>query len=420
MKTLTMGSEASRGEQFLSLYSSVAIFLLGAVALVVPSGYSLGSGLLLLGSFSLLFRRPSLALRKEDWLIIAVLLAYMAADILEIWLDGQPSRELDKASRFLFAIPALLLLLAYPPRAAYMWAGLAVGGFATGSWAVWQKLFEGVTRAEGFTNTINFGNLSMLMGVLCLAGLGWAMAQRYPRLWVGILLMGALGGVLGSFLSGSRGGWIGIPFVMLVLYRAYGSYLSGRWLAGILASLFIGAAIVLTTPQLGVQARITQATDQLVDFVEKGNVHSSVGVRLKMWHTAIELIPEKPLLGWGELGYAQARDDLIDQGFVGPWIERYGHVHNDFLDAWLKQGILGLLALLALYLVPLKLFAQRLQSQDLVLRSFAVAGMLLPVAYIDFGLTQVFLAHNSGVMMYAFWLVVLWASMRNYEHVALK
>ena len=34
--------------------------------------------------------------------------------------------------------------------------------------------------------------------------------------------------------------------------------------------------------------------------------------------------------------------------------------------------------------------------------------MLLPVTFMDFGLTQVFMEHNSGVMMYAFMLAVLW------------
>jgi O-antigen ligase len=56
----------------------------------------------------------------------------------------------------------------------------------------------------------------------------------------------------------------------------------------------------------------------------------------------------------------------------------------------------------------LRLFARHFSEPDLTKRSIAVAGVLLPVTYIDFGLTQVFLSHNSGVMMYAFWLAVLW------------
>jgi O-antigen ligase len=59
-------------------------------------------------------------------------------------------------------------------------------------------------------------------------------------------------------------------------------------------------------------------------------------------------------------------------------------------------------------------FARYMSASDLELRSLAVAGVLLSVAYIDFGLSQVFLAHNSGVMMYAFWLAVLWGCCRTF------
>lgn len=38
---------------------------------------------------------------------------------------------------------------------------------------------------------------------------------------------------------------------------------------------------------------------------------------------------------------------------------------------------------------------------------------MLPVAYIDFGLSQSFFSHNSGVMIYAVWLVVWWGCYRN-------
>src|SRR5690554_5147795 len=77
-------------------YTSVAVFLLGAIALVVPSGYSVGAVLLLLGSTWLLVARPSLGLTRQDWLVIAALGAYAAVGMMEAWLDGQGSRGLDK------------------------------------------------------------------------------------------------------------------------------------------------------------------------------------------------------------------------------------------------------------------------------------------------------------------------------------
>tara|TARA_R110000796_G_scaffold200418_1_gene316430 strand:- start:43 stop:681 length:639 start_codon:yes stop_codon:yes gene_type:complete len=203
----------------------MSVFLLSAIALIVPSGYSLGAVMLFLGSVVLLVKQPVLGLKRQDWLVITALVAYASIGILEVWWDGQGSRGIDKPIRFILAVPAMLLIMAYPPRLSWLWSGLAIGAIAAGSWAGWQKLAEGVVRATGYTHVIQFGNLSMLMGVLCLAGLGWAAVQPHRKTWGALLLVGAVAGILGSLFSGSRGGWVGLPIVLLVLYQGYGRHL---------------------------------------------------------------------------------------------------------------------------------------------------------------------------------------------------
>jgi len=38
----------------------------------------------------------------------------------------------------------------------------------------------------------------------------------------------------------------------------------------------------------------------------------------------------------------------------------------------------------------------------------AVGGLLIPVAFIDFGITYAFFAYPVGVAVYASWLLLLW------------
>ncbi|MFB9867346.1 O-antigen ligase family protein [Vreelandella sulfidaeris] len=394
----------------LRLYTSLAVFLLGAIALIVPSGYSVGAVMLLLGSIALLYKRPALGLNRRDWLVIAAMLAYAAVNMLEVWWDGQSSSGLDKPSRFLLAVPAMLLIMAYPPRLSWWWSGLALGALGAGGWAGWQKFFEGVGRATGYTYVIQFGNLSMLLGILCLAGLGWAAVQPHRRFWVAFLLVGSLAGVLGSLFSGSRGGWVGLPFVLLVLYRGYGRQLPGMLKVGALLLVLVGGLMMYLLPQTGVQLRVHEAFNDVSLYISEGNPDTSVGARFEMWRGAYHLIVEKPLTGWGDNGYQQGMQALADKGVVDEVVTQFGHAHNEFIDAFAKRGVIGLAVLLALYLIPMRLFATQLTSKDFELRSLAVAGVLLPVAYIDFGFSQVFLGHNSGVMMYAFLLAVLWGS----------
>jgi O-antigen ligase len=399
----------------LSWVTSLAVFLLGAIALIVPSGYSLGAVILLLAGMGMLATGQLPRLSREDFWIIASLTAYAFIEIAAALWDGQGSRGLDKPIRFILAIPALWWVMAYPPRLAFLWSGLAVGAITAGSWAGWQKIVEESDRAQGYTHVIQFGNLSMLMGVLCLAGLGWVMVQRHRNVWLCFLLLGAMGGILGSLFSGSRGGWIGFPIVLWVLYRAYGSHLATRLKVLALAVVVVGALIVYAVPQIGVQGRIHQAFTDVSLYISGESRTSSVGARFEMWRGAAHMISEKPLLGWGENGYRQQMEVLANEGVVDPGILVYDHAHNEFIDAFAKRGILGVIVLLTLYLIPLRLFARHFSEPDLTKRSIAVAGVLLPVTYIDFGLTQAFLSHNSGVMMYAFWVAVLWGVHRSQQ-----
>lgn len=393
-------------------YTSVAVMLLGAIALIVPSGYSVGAVMLLIGSFALPFLRTNVHFGRQDWFVIGALFFYALVGLWEAWSDGQGLSGADKPLRFLLVIPVLALILAYPPRLSWLWSGLAFGGMAVGSWGGWQKLLAGVERAGGYTHVIQFGNISMLTGILCLAGVGWAMVQPNRKWWLFFLVLGALGGVLGSLFSGSRGGWVGLPVVLWVLYRAYGRDLSTLLKTSALAIVIAGALCVYAVPQLGVQQRVHQAFDDIERYASGESRTSSLGARFEMWKGASHLIIEKPLLGWGNNGYQQGMQSLGEAGVIDPGVVQFEHAHNDFIDATAKRGFLGLAALLLLYLTPLRLFMRELNAKNLKLRSLAVAGALLPVTYIDFGLSQTFLSHNSGVMIYAFWLVVLWGSYR--------
>lgn len=394
--------------RWISGYTSLAVFLLTALSLVVSSGYSLGAAMLLLGGLMAPFFRQQVALTRRDKAVLGVMAGYTLVVVLMLWAAGESPRTFDRPSRLLLAVPALLLVIAYPPKLSALWSGCALGAIGAGSWALWQKVVMDTWRAGGYTHVIQFGNLSMLLGILCLAGMGWAVMQPYRRAWLGLLASGALMGMLGSLMSGSRGGWIGLPLIILVLYRSYGAQLPGRWKVS-LALVALGiAALVFFIPQTGVQERALQAVGDITNYISGHTQDTSLGARFEMWKGAAHLIADKPLLGWGETGYRQGMAQLVEQGIINPVVLEFGHAHNEFIDAFAKRGLVGLTALLLLYVVPMKLFGQYLRHSNLEVRATALAGVILSLAYMDFGLSQTFLAHNSGVMMFAYLLAVLW------------
>lgn len=404
---------ASGKSSLMQVYVSSAVLLLGSVALVVPTGYSVGAVLLLLGSAALLVKRPALHVTRQDLWVIVALVAYALVGMAEALWDGQGVRGLDNPSRFLFAIPAMLLVMAYPPRLQWMWAGLAVGSVGAGTLAAWQRFVEGASRAGGHTQIIQFGNISLLMGMLCVAGLGWALVQRHREPWMLLLILGAIGGIFGSLLSGSRGGWIGLPLMLLVVYRGYGRGLPFGVKLTALSCVLAAGALVYAAPQLGVQDRVHQAVEDVRLYFVEDNPDTSVGRRLDMWRGAWQLALQSPVVGVGSSGYDAGMVSMVEEGKLHPSVLRFNHAHNEFFDTLAKRGLVGLAVLLMLYLIPMRLFARRLSAPDMEVRSLAVGGTLLSVAYIDFSLTQGFLTHNSGIMVYSFWLAVLWGAFKN-------
>lgn len=400
------------------LLTSTAVFLFAVLSLVAPSGYSLGPLILLLASTTLVVWRPNLQLCRDDWLFILSLCAYTALVVAGALWHGQSISTVDRPLRFWLALPVLFWVMAYPPRLDAVWSGILLGALGGAGVALWE-VGHGVARADGFLLAIQFGNTGMLLGVFCLAGLGWAWQRCRRVLWVALLGLGAVSGILASLLSGSRGGWVGLPLVFWVLYRAYGKGVSLKVKLAALAVVLAMGWVAYELPQTGVKQRVAQAIDDVALYVSGEKQDTSVGLRFEMWQGAARLVAEKPLMGWGDSGYQQGMIDIAQRGLIHPRASHYGHAHNQFLDTLAKQGVPGFAVLLLLFLLPLKLFSSYLRDEDLTLRSLATAGALLCVAEMDFSLTQAGFNHNNGVMVYAFWLVIWWGALQSYRQYRL-
>jgi len=395
-------------DQFFIWFSSVCVFLFFAFSLVAPKLGAAGAAFLLLAGIPLLFRKQTYQqLNKETLLLMAGLLFYALVWMLEVYFHELGSREYDRPSRFVFAVIALLFLLRYPPRQDVVWAAIALGGIATGSWALWEKLALGAVRVSGHTNAIQYGNLSMLMGLLCLAGLGWAYKlHRYRGLWMTVLLAGLVFGLMASGLSGSRGGWIGLPLILLYIAKQYHEHLPKRLLLASIAGVVILVTVAYLTPSTGLKSRVSGVFHDLEQY-QQGNPITSVGIRFELWKGNLILIQEKPLLGWGERGYKERLEELYKQGSIRAHIE--SHAHNEMLYDFSRRGIVGFLSLLLIYALPIYVFFKMVPVEKQIYTPIKVAGVITVFCYIDFGLTQAFFEHNSGVMFYPFALVFLYA-----------
>ena len=383
------------------------------LALWLPSGYSWGAAWLFLLAVLCVGRWWGQPVSRSTWCLTGTI-ALMAVLLSMDFVSGLGYKPLDKPAKYIAVIPCLFMLASVAPDARYLWRGLAIGAWGAGGIALWQCVGQGLERAGGHTNEIQFGNLALTLGLLCLVGLAslWSRWRSAERL---ALAGGVLMGFVASVLSQSRGGWLALGLLLPVLL-----WLGVRWLPT--RRLWRGGAVLLLlVVVLGasfhatVGGRFGLVWQEAKAFVQTGNAASSVGQRLAHWELAWQLGVEKPVLGWGTTGYEQEKQARADRGEVDAFVTRFNHAHNELLDTFARRGVVGVLALIALYGVPLAVFwpsrrrALRcsmgaVRDDDLALR---LLGVTLVLSYIGFGLTQVFFAHNSGNMFYLFMVAIL-------------
>ena len=407
--------------------SSLVAFMVPGLALWLPSGYSYGAALLVLCALlgSPLWLRRSWLTPPVGWLMVSI------GALGAVWLlDASAAegwRSLDKPSRYLVVLPCLGFLLVFPPRPAALFLGVAVGACGAGLKAMQDVWLHGLDRAwsppEAAHNAIQYGNLSALLGLMC-----WLMLLMHVGRWRvrTLVALGVCGwlGLLGSLLSQSRGGWLALA-VSLPLWV----WLASRWLpvrrmlqAGALVLVAVAVLVAFKAPEI--QRRFTEARAEAALYQTQGNAHSSVGQRLDHWQLAWQMGLDKPLTGWGQAGYLEEKKRRVAAGQAHPFVLEFSHAHNEVLDLFVKHGLPGVLALLLFYAVPAWLFwpapaRQRFAAEDtgvgvpdptaLTLR---LLGLSLPVLYAGFGLTQVFLAHNSGNLFYLFMTVLVFGALQ--------
>ena len=401
-------------EVLVSTFSTVVWWFVGlclALALVVPSGYSLGAAGLLLLSLAV----PLLGayrLGSEEKQLIATLAGYFVLMALLIYLDGWHYRELDRPLRFMLAVPVLLLLLRCSGPRGALWLGSILGACGAFAFAVYDRVILDEPRAEGLHNAVMFGNIAMLLGLINAAAMLYFLSQR-RYLGLACAVLGFVSGVMASLFSGTRGGWLVLPCLLLFL-GWQGRELLGK--RGIVLAAFVviaGAVAILNSSTLGVAERLSLAAAGAQDYWA-GKVDVSVGGRLEMWKVNLQFFLSSPIVGVGEYQGLALKNTLAAAGLMSAVDAQYTHAHNEYVDALGLRGLVGFAALLAVYLVPLRLFCAKLAhyKDNWAVRSYALAGAVVPLCFMIFALTQSMFSHNSGVMLYVFPVVFFWAAVR--------
>ena len=396
---------------------ALSVFSYLCFMVLVPEIYGVVPGFLLL--LSLVFFRYRSVVRvlgRDDWRFVLPFLSYVIVAIGLIVWHGDDVSSFDRPSRFLGAVLILTLLLRVRLSPLVVFAGGAIGGLAVGLYSAYEVLIGDVGRVTSFDNAIYFGNGALVLALVTFCGLTCSLHGKHWSLsWIVLLVTGFSGAMLGGILSGTRGGWLAVPLIFLLAVWTYRRYVFKHpraLVASTSVMLLLGVAFFSLNI---VENRIGQAVEQTESYFEDGHVYSSVGLRLEMWRAGWMLFVENPVAGVGEDRFDSALNSLVDEGRVNQAILTFRHLHNQFVDHAAKGGVLAVLALLAVFLGPMKLFAPYMRSDVPVVAASALMGMGFTLAFMVFCLTQGMFSRNIGVMMYVIVPMLAWTMIRQTE-----
>jgi O-antigen ligase len=334
-----------------------------------------------------------------------------------------PHWELRHELRLLSIIPLFYLLHRTGLKRWVLWYGAAMGAILSAAYGLFdiyvlskglfhiQGLPE-VPRASGAYHPIAFGDLSLALGFISLAGIRYF--QEKHKLLIFIPVIALLSGMLACFLSGTRMAFIAIPFLTLIFFFQLGAF-SRPWLY---RSLMISVILVLSLtfyhlPKSPLEHRIKAGIADAKSFFE-GKGGGRYAIHLGMWAEGWKVFADHPIFGAGSRGYKKIVREKAAAGIIPDEIAKLSTPHNMYLSNMAAYGISGLLILMGLFLAPLLILFPAVKKpwpgQDI-----AYSGFMLIVGFMLFGVTECIFLRNININFYIIMLAAILTLIKEFE-----
>lgn len=344
--------------------------------------------------------------KDEKWLI-SIFLFYAAIFLVSLIVNGGKLRELDAPSKALLLLPAFIVSSRLKLNQKWilysiLCSAILAGIFITYRFSIlkiyYLKLFPGHMYIQA-------GGFLVSLGLFSLA-IAFHFYRQKLIFSVWISLIASSLAIWGALINQARGPWIALPFIILIIF-IFNRKLISKWII-----LFLTISMIIFGSLAGnfVKKRWDQAVNETEKYFVYNQSQTSVGARLDMWKSSLLGIWEAPILGRGIENIKVLREQHLEKGIISPYAAKFTNAHNQYLHDTTARGLLALFALLGIFLIPLKLFLQRLnQNSDTQL--WGMLGIIHILATMSYCLTQSFLSHNSGMMFYCF-IVILFLGLQ--------
>lgn len=378
-----------------------------ASLILFPSSYTISPFILIL--ISLFFLRETKGNLNQPFArpIAISLCLYFILYLVFFFIHSEKSSFIDLPSRALLACCVLALLIKYPPKLIWTLYAIPIGAIISGIVAGYHIFVVGSERAfmdHGYM-VIQTGGMAAWIASLSLVCLLYALQQK-KYLLLTISILGCVMALYATIVSGARGALITVPIMVVVIGWLYRSILNKK----IVISIIVSFAVVTTFAYPQLEKRVNKTVNAM-EQLSQGNSLSSSGIRLELWKSALITATKYPVWGYGHQRINDEKARQVEAGQIHEIVLKYERAHNQFLEELQTKGFIGLSVILLVFLIPLYLFYRLYRSarcngnQELLLVS--VMGVSHITIIGGFSLTQHYLNHHSGILLFAFGTVFL-------------
>lgn len=200
---------------------------------------------------------------------------------------------------------------------------------------------------------------------------------------------------------GSRGTWVGIPIILILITIIYYKKHSHRILF-ILSSLLISFIISINLPNSPISKRLNEFQNDKNEIQKNNNFKTSTGERLTLWKLSIKEFSTSPLVGVGKEKFEEDICDLSKQGYL---TKCYVHSHNLFMHMLANYGLLGLFYVILIFFIPLIVFCKNLFNPPNQL--VALTGICVIIYTIMCSLTDYFITSSFPTLFFYLTIISL-------------
>ena len=397
------------------IFSGFLLFLV-----FLPKHSEVFAVLLMLLGFSVLKVHADLSrLKRYEKCLLGGFALYGIVSIISFlyWpVNRESHMRVEDDLKFFICIFLYLLLRRYEFNTQWF-VGLFVAfvvmmGFTSmsqyGGFALVADLFPLDQRGSAGVNPMRYAVIALISSCIVI---NYRLAIKLKGIYMKMLLIVVgLIGLVACALTQTRGVWIAIP--LLILLYGYYAFKKGNR-KYFIATLIGGGLLVGVGLQTDFVQKRVEVTIENIEQYRKGSTHTSLGMRLDVYKASYALIGDRPLWGYGLGSFQERIAFMVKDGTINNDVYRQVSAlrtpHNEFIQALVERGVIGLLATIMLFFVPGYIFYRAVKSKSEKVTYYGLCGLSVLIVFFVAGQTGTLFNHNLFTNFYII-MVLLFVS----------